>query len=625
MRIYNVLHSLRVFLLLLCLTIWLAPALAFGEGDEDTIDLFNAWQETFSTAGRAPRPLSKIAENVTVITAADIERLNAHTLSDVLQTVPGILLDHLGTPTTFTFFNIQGALNSAVLVLIDGIRQNDFDQNSAFPGLIPVQQIERVEIIKGAASTSWGPALGGVINITTKSPNPERSVAGMVSSSIGSRFTTDNRAELSGTLDRFGYYLTSGHIHSDGLSPNTGTNLTNLYGKFSYLLPGKGTATLGLSHLSARPGLDEGDTAKFGFVHDNAEHLRSNGFLKFSQPLGTNLTLNVDGYVTNRDDHTKYGGRDSQGAITFFNDFYVRDATRGANAQIHWGSGQQNLVAGFEYGQVHAKSGDVLSADPPSYDRTWEQWALYANGAYTIGPLTILPGIRHDLTGISGDNTSYSLGATYQLIGNTLLRAYGAQGYSLSSVRTENTFLQKIKTVQGGVETGEIPYLWLKGTYFYNTLKDSQSGGRTTVTNQTRQGFEIEARTTPLHGFSLTGGYTYLYAEDSDTGKRLKTNSDQSVPPHLVKLALKYDHADLGLRGTLTGNYAWWNWAGSVQAADKGMIWDLHLGWRLRPLYGLTPELFFSGHNLFNGNQTTDTELFNGPPRWFEGGMRVNF
>jgi vitamin B12 transporter len=509
------------------------------------------------------------------------------------------------------------------LVLIDGIRQNDFDQNVALPGVIPVQQIERIEIVKGAASAAWGPALGGVINIITKSSNPERPVSGMVSGSIGSRFTADSRAELSGTIKRFGYYLTAGNLRSDGLNPNTATNVNNLYGKLTYLLPGNGTVTFGLSHLSAQPGLDEADTVKFGFIHDNNEFRRTNSFLKLSQPLGNKLNLDIDGYFTNRDDHTKFGGRD-QGAIVFFNDFDIRDSSRGANARLSWGDSRQSLVTGVEYAHVQASFKDLLSPDPPTYDRIWDRWALYGNGAFSVGKLTVLPGIRLDVTGISSDATSYTLGATYQLAENTTLRAYAAQGFTLPSPKLVNS-LQKIKTIQGGIETGSVPYLWLKGNYFYNALRDSQSMGQATVTNQNRQGFEIEARTTPFFGFSLASGYTFVYAVNADTGERLQTSGEQSVPPHLVKLAFNYANTDLGLRGALTGNFVSWHRSDDTMASDKGMIWDLHLNWKLRPESELSPELFFSAHNLFNGLQTTDTTIYNNAPRWFEGGMRVRF
>lgn len=597
--------------------------------DDDTLDIFsptNKNEEPLVFTSRIPRPSSKIAENVTVITAADIVRLNAHTLADVLQTVPGIQLDYLRTPTTFTYFNIQGALNTTVLVLVDGIRQNDYQQNIALPGLIPVQQIDRIEIIKGASSTAWGSALGGVINIITKTPDPDRPISGTISGSIGSQFTADSRAELSGTLKRVGYYLTAGNLRSDGLSPNTATNLNNLYGKLTYTLPNNGTAIFGLSYLTARPGLDEADIGpplNWGFVHDNNEYRRTNGFLKFSQPLGTQLVLDVDGYVTNRDDHTKWGGHDNQGAITFFNDFNVRESSRGANARLTWGDGQKNLVTGLEYGHVNARSGDLLNP-PPLYDRAWDSWALYGNGAYTVEHLTVLPGVRYDITGTAGDKVSYSVGATYQLSDNTTLRAYWADGFSLPTLINPGT-LQKIKTVQGGIESGAVPYLWLKGTYFFNTLRNSQSTGQG-ATNQNRQGFEVEARTIPIHDVSLTGGYTYLHVKDVDTGERLQTTSDQAVPPHLVKLALNYDHADLGLRGTLTGNYVWWNSPADYPSKSEGMIWDLHLNWKIFPKNELfSPELFFSGRNLFNNVQTTNTILYKNAGRWFEGGIRVRF
>jgi vitamin B12 transporter len=188
--------------------------------------------------------------------------------------------------------------------------------------------------------------------------------------------------------------------------------------------------------------------------------------------------------------------------------------------------------------------------------------------------------------------------------------------------------LQKIKTIQGGIETGKVPYLWLKGTYFYNTLRNSESVGKVsdvTTTNQNRQGFEVEARTVPFFDISLSSGYTFLYATDADTGERLQTSSQQSVPPHLVKLAINYDKTAIGLRGSLVGNYISWHSSAYPPAKEVGIIWDLHLNWKLYPKRELSPELFFSGHNLFNGNQTTDSTLYNTATRWFDGGFRWRF
>lgn len=598
----------------------------YGQETDDgkVLQLFDD-EENVVTTSPIPRPISKIAENVTVITADDIARLNAHTLAEVLQTVPGIQLDfNLRTPSSFSFFSVQGALNSTVLVLIDGIRQNDFDQNFVSPGLIPVQQIERIEIVKGAASGSWGSALGGVINIVTKSPNPEREVSGQVSASIGSRFTADTTGELSGTKERFGYYLNAGHLRSDGLTPNTGTRVDNLYGKFSFNLPGNGLLTAGVSHLTAAPGLDEGDLPPWGVVHDDNFNRRTYGFLKLQQPVANRVNLEVLGYLTGRADHTRYGGMDGSGVVTFSNDLAVRENSRGLNANVTLGDRETNLVSGFEYAHAHASSRDELSSDPPYYVRTWDQYAWYGNGSFTIGDFSVLPGVRYDITGISGEHLSYSLGLTYQLGEKTTVRAYGARGFSLPMLAAD-TGVQKVKTVQGGIETGLVPYLWLKGTYFFNALRNNESVGSATVSDQDRQGFELEAKTVPFYGLSLSSGYTYLFAKDVNTGKRLETNSQQTVPPHIIKLGLNYDENRLGLRGALTSNYVIWNEAPGYAAKSAGMIWDLHLTWTLFPNNPVSPELFFSGHNLFGGVQTTNTTLYTNAGRWLEGGVRFKF
>ena len=618
------------FCCLLLPTILLLGIPAWGEEANDTFpsSVFDAGTEEIHTTSRIPRLSSKIAENVTVINTDDIARLNAHTLADILQTIPGIQLDYLRTPGNWSYFSLQGAINSTVLVLVDGVRQNDFDQNAVSPGLISVQQIERIEIVKGAASTIWGSALGGVVNIVTKEPNPDAKASGMVSGSTGTRFTADSRGEVSGTIDSFGYYLSAGNLHSDGLSPNNGGNANNFFTKLVYSLPGNGKTTFGFSYLDSEMGQDEGGLplgdGTLLPVHDNEKNRRTNTYLKLSQPLANRLTLDVDAYVTSLDDHILYGDTYNR-PLTITNDFNHRESSRGVSLRITWGDSRRNLTAGTEYGHAQARNTDLLSTDGPVYDRSWDSWALYGNGTYSLGRLTLLGGVRLDLTGIAGNNLSGTVGATYNLGETTTLRAYWApQGYSLPNLYQRVGTLQKIETVQAGIETGIIANLWLKGTWFYNTLRNSSEAG-VQLTNQERQGFEIEARTSPLYGLFLTGGYTFLYARNSDTGERLQTNSDHSVPPHIAKLALNYDNTPLGLRGTLTGNYVWWNGSPDYLDANQGVVWDLHLTWKLRAASELSPEIFFSGHNLLNANLTTYTPLFSTPTRWFDGGMRYKF
>gem|GEM_PF-1483344 len=599
---------------------------SLGFGDEDAVDSVSV--------ARIPRPISQVAENVTVVTADDILRLNAHTLADVLQTVPGIQLDYQRTPGTFSFFNIQGAISSTVLVLIDGVRQSDFFSNLESPGLIPVQMIDRIEITKGPGSSVYGSASGGVINIITKSPDPERKAAGMASGSVGSSFTADSRAELSGTVDRFGYYLNAGNLRSDGFHPNTQVNQNNLYGKFTYLLPGEGKMTFGLWHLVNHAGMDAADARQFQFffddTRDNSRDQRSYGFLSLTQPLTPQLTFDFDAYATARDEYSYFNSFD-QGVSTYAAALQTSTHYRGTNTRLNWQDGDNTLVIGTEYGHVWASNQELLT-NTLFNSRTWDSWAGYANASVNLGQLTVIPGIRYDSTGINGDFTSYTLGATYQLAGNTTLRAYAGKGFTLPRMTLAQK--ERIKTVQAGVETGAVPFLWLKGTYFFNAVRDTAQG----PPDQDRQGVELEARTVPVAGVSLSTGYTYQHVKDADSGQVVHTDSNQSVPSHLLKLALRYDNKDLGLRGTMTGNWLYWN-AGpytyfdaagnpsvrSYPVSDKGMNWDLHLNWRTRPRNDLSPELFFSVRNVFNGSQTAMRIMYPSQPRWFEGGARVRF
>jgi len=590
-----------------------------GETDDSqTLEIFTI-EETVVSTSRIPRPISRIAENVTVITEKQIAALNAHTLAEVLNTVPGFQLQEVRTPGSWTDFSLQGALNAHVLVLIDGIPQGNLLQGQADPARIAVQQIERVEIIKGAASAAWGQALGGVINVITKAPNNESALSGTVFSSIGERFTTDLHGEASGTAKGFGYYLSGGNVHSGGLLQNNGINNSNVFGKFTYDMPGNGSLTFGLDFRDSKRGLNE--TAS---THDNTENQRTYSFLNLTYPVGNLMKLELVARLSQEENLTLWGDL-IDGAVIPYREFHLRESTKGGSAKLSWGDGLANLVSGVEYEHAETRQWEVLSPDSPFItDRSWDRWGTYTNGAFSFGALTILPGIRFDHTGLSSDALSYTLGATYSLTEKTVLRSYYARGYSLPNAIWSNG-PQKVQTVQAGAESTAVPYLWLKGTFFYNNtwnvevIDANPDAPGATLRSQIKQGVEVEARTIPLYNISLSGGYTFTDARDKETGIRL-----HDVPEHGAKLALHYDNDRLGLRGIMTGNYVRWNADPGNGAKDHAFIWDLSLTQKVRPNSDLSPELFFSVHNLFDDSQYLNSNYKNAG-RWLEGGVRFTF
>ena len=595
------------FLAILLLGFAVSPSWGAEEPLEDEALFLEAPAQV--APARVPRPASKIAENVSVVTAEQIALLNAHTLADVLQTVPGIQMLKVQTPGSFTEFVINGVDHRHILVFIDGVPQNEFIAAFADVAMIPVQQIDRVEIIKGAASAAWGPALGGVVNVVTKSPDPERKAGGSASASYGERKTSDLRGEVTGTVDRFGYYLTGGNLHSDSLTPGTRVNFNHFMGKLTYDLPSRGKVTLGGDYRDDFRGML--DNAEFDLRQTDST-TSAHAYLALTQPLSERFSLELNGRWLQRDGENVIGFPSDN---TTFTDFTTRQETWGGNARLLWREGDLSGVVGFEYEHDLARQREPVRNRPRAQvNRNFDRFASFLNGAFTYGRLTILPGVRFDHTGLDQDNLSYTLGATLQLTDKTLLRAYGASGYGLPQINLTGN-LPKIWTAQVGVESSDVPFLWLKGTLFYNDIWNLDAAG----TEQIHQGAELEARTVSAYDFSLSGGYTFTDARDKDTDAIV-----DFIPRQSLKLSVIYDNKKFGLKGQLFGNYAWWHSSPDVGANYKPIIWDLHLTQKLLPTSELSPELFFSARNLFNGSQYQDN-FFKNNPRWIEGGMRFKF
>lgn len=585
-------------------------------GEEDALDaaaLFSGGEEEIVSTSRIPRPISRIAENVTVITAADIRRLNAHTLSEVLNSLPGLQAQFANrTPGSVTDVFIQGAEAGAghVLVLLDGIQQNNYNQGWADIAQIPVQQIERVEIIKGAASTSWGPALGGIINIITKSPSPDRAVGGEVSASVGEQTTTDMRGELSGTVGSLGYYLSAGNLHSEGLLPNNDITENNGYLKLTYNLPSGGNIAYGAGIWENADG-DEGILDSSGWlVHDNLKNHFGYTFLTLQQPLNDRLNLEITGRGTYREYQTDLNDL-IDGTVVPFSTSTGRDSAYGSGIKLSWDADSAGLVTGMDYDHANVDASYMES------DRNIDRIGIFLNGWRSFGPLTILPGIRYDRT-FGENNISGNLGATIRITDKTVVRAYGAHGYGLPNLRFGKD-LQKVWTVQAGIETTDIPFLWLKGTLFFNRLRDAQADANLSPERrQTKQGFEAEVRTLQWQGLSFWGGYTLNDSRDDEHTRH------HEKPAHIGKLSLLYDNDRLDLKGTLTGSYVWWNSPDFKLGKYDTVLWDLHLSKKIQLGDKLAPEFFFSVRNLFNGSQYSWI-LYKNASRWVEGGVRFTF
>lgn len=602
-------------LFLLCLALacaCLAP-LPARAAEEDTLGLYSDWQEQTASAGRAPKPLSQTAENVTVITSRQIGALNAHTLADVLATIPGLQLDTSGGPGSGAFTFIQSSKFNHVLVLVDGIPLNNLGDNFPEVAIIPARVIARVEIIKGAASAAWGQALGGVVNVITKGPEPDRPVGIALDTSLGSRTTTDSGAELSGTRGRLGYYLSGGFLGTNGLTPGTQFYGNNAYGRLLYDLPGRGQLGLTLNYTLAQRG--EFASALYGFRAEDQTRLL-NTAVTYRRPLDEQTELELLLRHTNRNVDI---------SASLLNGFPLMgvhgyEQLSGGGLKLVRRDANNLLVGGLEFEHAELDNSDsLLMAD--TLRRKVDRWGAYLNDTITLGPISISPGGRYDHTQSGGDQFSPTLGFTWQLSESTLVRGYSAQGFSLPAL-TLNRPAEKVWTTQVGLESTAIPYLWLKATLFRNeawdVLRRDPLSGAWFPERHFALGYELEGRTTPLYHTSLEAGYTFTDTTRNGDGHQIK-----GAPRHTVQLGVRYDDLKR-YRALLTARHLFWNEAPTDLGRYHGLVWDLHLGATLYRQEQSSLELFFSGHNLFNTDQYT-VDVYPNPARWFEGGIKVRF
>jgi vitamin B12 transporter len=142
-----------------------ALALPFAAQAQDATEL----DEVVVTGTRTDTPLQDSLVPAQVITREDIERSQARSLVDVLKGRAGVGFSNQGGLGKLTTINLRGTESDQVLVLVDGIRIGSATAGLASFQDLPVDQIERIEIVRGPRSSLYGSeAIGGVVQIFTR-------------------------------------------------------------------------------------------------------------------------------------------------------------------------------------------------------------------------------------------------------------------------------------------------------------------------------------------------------------------------------------------------------------------------------------------------------------------------
>lgn len=521
--------------------------------------------------------------------------------------------------------------------MIDGMPINLHSEGYGELNSVPVDIIERIEIIKGPASSSWGSSIGGVINIITKKPKKSRRPKGYMRFSYGERYTYDAGAQISGTHKKVGYYLFAGRQGTDGMRNKRDYKRNSLYSKLN--IPFTERVDFKVSVGYSDP---ENDLGEFPhspppirpYFKNHFYFLNTDMRARISDGLDLNFMFYHIRQKANMDNKHLYTD------IPYFG-LSSDEETYGGRIRLEIKKGRHSGNIGLDMERddldLTIDAGPALQAlgalPTASFDPHREKWAIYLNDTIDIGPFTIIPELRYDHDSTTGSFVSPSLGIAYRLGEHTILRGQVARGFAPPPLNwmygggiflTPNRGLnhEKVLLYQVGGETSILRYAWIKGSIFRQEVDNyirrvrvppSVLGRYVNGEDMKKHGIELQFDTLPFYGFRLSGSYTLAhFSPEKETGK---TN--------LRKYTLGIRYKGYGITGELFGNYIWWNLDSAYNAHYDRMIWDMNIKKRFH-YKGKRAYVYMGVHNLLNGSQYTYIDRKN-PRRWVEVGFRVEF
>jgi vitamin B12 transporter len=191
------------------------------------------------TATKIAEPRSQVGATVTVITEEELKTYNYLTVDDALRQVPGLEVQRQGSAGKLSQVRIRGTSTQQIQVLIDGVRVKSPTAGTFDFSDLGLDQIQRIEIVRGPQSTLYGAdAIGGVIQIITKRGQGPFSAS--ASSEVGNHDTLRERAGFSGSYKIFDYSFGASWFESNGRFPNDGTEQRGIASRVGVTLPADG-------------------------------------------------------------------------------------------------------------------------------------------------------------------------------------------------------------------------------------------------------------------------------------------------------------------------------------------------------------------------------------------------
>lgn len=397
------------------------PTSAFAQVTDDEIVV---------TASGFEQPRSETGQAIDIVDRDRLDRLQSATISEALQTVPGVSVATRGGLGSQTSAFIRGGSSAQTLVLIDGVRINDLTSpNGAFDfGALMTGNIGRVEVLRGPNSIIWGSqAIGGVINV--QSLAPVTGFEGRMAAEYGSYDTKRLNANIAGTSGQLEGSLGGSFVKSDGISALAGgterDGYDNATGNARLKVNVSDSFNFDFRSYYNRASVEA--DSEFGVGANGLPVSRNRQFVGY---VGANFDL-LDGRLQNRIAYTRTDikriGTDPV-VFSFYN-FNVRGAIDRAEYHAAFDVNDAvTLVAGVEYERTFASTS--FEGAVPDLARNDVASGFGQLIVRPVTGLTLTAGIRHDAYSDYGGQTTFGGNAAFTPNdGRTTLRATYGEGF----------------------------------------------------------------------------------------------------------------------------------------------------------------------------------------------------
>ena len=580
----------------------IAPVAHAQESNDDENEL----EEIVVTATRIPTPLADTLPTTAIITAEDIERIKPQDFGELLKLTSGIGFRDSGGRGSQGGLFVRGTSPKHTLVLIDGIRTSSATSGQTAIEKIPLDAIERIEIIKGPMSGVYGAdAIGGVIQIFTKqyqemgSFGTIKTTAGTnkfrkynarvgygeeaysISASV-SKESTDgiDRTGYKGEQDEDGEFTSGGNDDRDGFEQTAGS--------FGLSIHPQDDLTINLSHIqnSVRSDYDNisGDKNKIGKNWHQKDKLNSTSVrIEYEQ----SDSLNVTGVFGETKDHST-NFRPGKSLPTNFNT-HKSDYSLQANLIL---SAQNQVSFGIDYQKDKIDSRPEYDEnDKPKYyaENKRTNKGIFALWQYKGDQSSTVLNARHDRNSAYGSISNYGLQQSFDLNDKymvitsfgTAFKAptfndlyYPGSGDSDLEPQESKSFEMSLRGSLDEINW-QINIFKTKIANVIIWLPNESGMWQPTNTDSTQQGVEVEF-SRKWDDYKFRTSLDYLDAKNNNTGKFLDGTARASGS---IELGKQIDNLHVGVdaffeharfdRNRFLGGYALWGLHANYEVSES--------------------------------------------------------